>query len=174
MNLHRLDKTLDKYQSILGSNNITGDITPDPETQQAKAFLDQRRELYYKAYKKHMDNWFAAHPNSQYFEETYDEFVRDCEFDEWVWHLIQRLQDTPEQRYQQAKSSPLEHEGSWYMRNLEGYDNEGCNQFTGCVSTCRFYPMEGRIEDIEVIEDYRNYQHFDELYNAWLEDTQQK
>jgi hypothetical protein len=28
----------------------------------------------------------------------------------------------------------------------------GCNQFTGCVPECRFYPDTGRIED-EVIRD---------------------
>lgn len=105
MNLHRLDKTLDKYQSILGDNNsISNNNNINPELEQAKAFLAQRRELYLKAHKKRMDNWFAAHPDKQYFEESYKEFVRDCEFDEWYWYLIERLQDSPEQRYQQMKN----------------------------------------------------------------------
>jgi hypothetical protein len=172
MNLHRLDKTLDKYQSILGDNNSNNNI--NPELEQAKAFLAQRRELYLKAHKKRMDNWFAAHPDKQYFEESYEDFVRDCEFDEWYWYAIERLQDSPEQRYQREKMSPLDHDSSFLIRGLDRYDGQGCNQFIGCVESCRFYLDIGRIEDSEIIESYRRFQQFDEVYNIWLEASANK
>jgi hypothetical protein len=35
------------------------------------------------------------------------------------------------------------------VRHNNGYDGYGCNQFTGCIPECRYYPEEGRIEDEE-------------------------
>jgi hypothetical protein len=99
-----------------------------------------------------MDNWLAAHPDKQYFEESYEEFVKDCEFDEWYWYLIERLQYSPERRYQQAKNK------------IYGFGHDGIDggaDSKECLPGCRFYPLEGRIEDIEVLEDYRGFQQFD-------------
>ena len=158
MNLHRLDKTLDEYQSILGDNNSNNNI--NPELERAKAFLAQRHELYLKAHKKRMDNWLAAHPDKECVEESYEEFVRDSELDEWFWYLLQRLQDTPEQRYQQQK------------QQIYGFGHEGIDggaDYRECLPGCRFYPIEGRIEDLEVLEDYSKFQGYQEVYNAWLE-----
>lgn len=48
------------------------------------------------------------------------------------------------------------HESSWTWRGLDttGYDGKGCNQFTGCIPECRFYPEYGRIEDEQVIDEH--------------------
>jgi uncharacterized short protein YbdD (DUF466 family) len=29
------------------------------------------------------DKWFAEHPDKHFFDETYEEFVRDCKLEEW-------------------------------------------------------------------------------------------
>jgi len=135
-------------------------IVSDPKQEQINAFFAQRQELYNQARKRRNDNWFAAHPGKEYIEESYEDSIKNTEFDEWYWHLICRLQYTPEQRYQQEK------------QQIYGFGHEGIDggaDCRECLPGCRFYPPEGRIEDIEVIQDYRGYQHFDALYNLWLE-----
>jgi hypothetical protein len=56
---------------------------------------------------------------------------------------------TPEERYQLLKKNWMSHESSWFRRGLNRYDEQGCNQFTGCISECRYYPEYGMIEDEE-------------------------
>lgn len=55
----------------------------------------------------------------------------------------------PEERYQMMKEAWYLHESSWSMREANGYDGYGCNQFTGCIPECIYYPKEGRMEDKE-------------------------
>ncbi|MGD1834910.1 MAG: hypothetical protein ACPKQO_04235 [Nitrososphaeraceae archaeon] len=58
---------------------------------------------------------------------------------------------TPEANYQEIKSQWYLHPSSWYVRNKGegGYDGKGCNQFTGCITTCRFFKEYGRLEENE-------------------------
>lgn len=54
------------------------------------------------------------------------------------------------------------------MRNLERDDGRGCGgNGLGCVPECRFYPAEGRIEDLEIVEYYIKYQGYDEVRKVW-------
>jgi hypothetical protein len=39
--------------------------------------------------------------------------TKNIEFSEWVYYLFSHLGETPEQRFQKQKMSPLEHQGSW-------------------------------------------------------------
>jgi hypothetical protein len=39
----------------------------------------------------------------------------------------------------------------------DDHDGKGCNQFTGCIPECGYYPEYGRIEDSEVIEEHNKY-----------------
>lgn len=52
-----------------------------------------------------------------------------------------------EAKYQEYKQQWYFHQSSWYRRNNgEGvYDSKGCNQFTGCISECKFYRENGRL-----------------------------
>jgi hypothetical protein len=54
-----------------------------------------------------------------------------------------------EQEYQRQKRRWEFHDSSWYMRGLDakGYDDKGCNQFTGCIKECPYYPEYGRVDD---------------------------
>jgi hypothetical protein len=58
---------------------------------------------------------------------------------------------SPEAKYQDYKQQWYFHPSSWYRRkNGEGsYDGKGCNQFTGCISECKFYCEKGRLEENE-------------------------
>lgn len=57
-------------------------------------------------------------------EPTRQERIQDTEFDEWSYYFTQYLTKIPEQLYQENKQSPLDHESSWYIRGLDGYDNQ--------------------------------------------------
>jgi hypothetical protein len=39
--------------------------------------------------------------------------TKNIEFSEWIYYLFSHLGETPEQRFQKQKMSPLEHQGSW-------------------------------------------------------------
>jgi hypothetical protein len=39
--------------------------------------------------------------------------TKNIEFSEWDYYLFSHLGETPEQRFQKQKMSPLEHQGSW-------------------------------------------------------------
>ena len=67
---------------------------------------------------------------------------------------------TPEERYQARKGNCCWHESGWSHRRLDAYDGQGCNQFTGCIPECRFYPQYGRIEDEEVIKENRQAEEY--------------
>ena len=107
-----------------------------------------------------MDNWLAVHPDKECVEDSYEEFVSSCEVDEWFYYLLLRLQHTPELRYQQEN----QHIYGFKHSGIDG--GADCRE---CLPGCRFYPDTGRIEDLEVIQSYRKNQHYDEVYNAWLE-----
>jgi len=59
------------------------------------------------------------------------------------------LETTPEERYRLRKKNWMAHDSSWVRRGLNKYDNQGCNQFTGCVRECSYYDNCGTIEDEE-------------------------
>jgi hypothetical protein len=109
----------------------TGSIPP--------RFLAYRRARWEK-----LDEWG---------QKTCQDVDKTITQDELDFGLKRHLGIPPEQSYQNGKSW-LFHEGSWYMRGLNPYDGQGCNQFTGCVPDCRYYPETGRIEDEEVIEEH--------------------
>jgi hypothetical protein len=89
-------------------------------------------------------------------EKTYEDVYVYVTKEELDYFLKKRLQVPPEQRYQQKKEYSLCHSSNWYKRGLKAYDGWGCNQFTGCVVTCRYYSEKGRIEDEEVIKEYED------------------
>jgi hypothetical protein len=53
------------------------------------------------------------------------------------------------QRYQEYKEHWYFHKSSWYMRRLNAYDGQGCNQFTGCMPECKFYAVDGKLSENE-------------------------
>jgi hypothetical protein len=53
------------------------------------------------------------------------------------------------ERFQEYKEHWYLHKSSWYMRGLNAYDGQGCNGFTGCISECKFFAAEGKLEEYE-------------------------
>ena len=93
--------------------------------------------------------WYHEYDNSEY-----DNRITQDELD---FILNRNLRMSPEERYRREKAHWYWHESSWCWRGLDttGYDGQGCNQFTGCIPECRFYPEYGRIEDEQVIEEHK-------------------
>jgi hypothetical protein len=88
--------------------------------------------------------------------KTYEDVCDNITEEELDYYKRKNLEVPPEQRYKDKKEHWYFHQSSWYMRGANGYDGYGCNQFSGCISDCRYYPEEGRIEDEEVISWYEN------------------
>jgi|SRR5215217_2752305 len=40
--------------------------------------------------------------------------------------------------YDAIKAQPLTHPSSWFSRGRSQYDHQGCNEVSGCVSSCPF------------------------------------
>ena len=69
--------------------------------------------------------------------------------------IMKKLQVLPEVRYQRMKQNPSYHQSGWVTRGLDTYDGWGCNNITGCIASCRFYPDKGRIEDDGIVEQFK-------------------
>ena len=117
-------------------------------------YLDRGSEPPRFAYYRHVraEEWKALGPKPR--DHEYDSRITRDELD---FILKRNLRMPPEEKYQREKAHWYWHESSWTWRGLDttGYDGKGCNQFTGCIPECRFYPEYGRIEDEQVIEEHK-------------------
>ncbi|HZD35628.1 MAG TPA: hypothetical protein VE130_10520 [Nitrososphaeraceae archaeon] len=128
------------------------------ETIYARSLLEQLRTNYIIAYKQRKDKWFRQHSDQQFFSPSLEETRRDTELQEWLWYFISRISErTPEQRYQDEKRRI---HGWNHKSNSHGIDEP-------CVEGCRFWPDEGRIEDVEVLKDYEEYDRYEEVLEIW-------
>jgi hypothetical protein len=59
------------------------------------------------------------------------------------------------------------------VRNEIGLGHEG-EEWNVCLPSCRYYKPEGRLEDIEVLSFYKNYQYYDEVLDTWLKLDEQE
>jgi len=102
---------------------------------------------------------------------TYADLWDEVTNEEIDYYCKKALEIPPEERYQRAKKRPPYHEFAWTSRGIHnastgyefdynrryyvrkpGYNGEkACNENTGCVPNCRFYPPMGRISDDEII-----------------------
>jgi hypothetical protein len=149
-----ISKRKDHQQSLSTSNDST---LYQKEIEEGRALLQRLQTNHNVAYQKRMDKFFAEHPDKEYFEESYEEFVKNCEFDEWVWYFVQRINNTPAQRYQELKHSKTGWNHSSTVHSIEEECKEGC----------RFWPDTGEVSAIEILEDYKEYQDWSEIYATW-------
>ncbi|MPZ05862.1 MAG: hypothetical protein GEU26_05485 [Nitrososphaeraceae archaeon] len=120
------------------------------------AFLEDLRKKHDIAYNERKEKWLKEHATVKYFNPTHEEHIKDCTFNEWVWNFIQDISKTPEQRYQEARNP----------RHGFGHDNgglHGSKPFDKCVPECRFWNETGRIENLETLEDYKDYVGYYEM-----------
>ena len=78
--------------------------------------------------------------------------------DEWFWYFIERITSrNPQQRYQDEKNPDY---GWNHKSQVHTIDEE-------CKAGCRFWPETGKIEDVEVREEYREYQDYEKVRKIW-------
>ena len=119
-----------------------------PDTEE----YDRRMEAKFAKLREARTKKTDAFGNKTY-EDVWDE-ITDEELD---YYKEKWLRVSPEERYIKLKNDWYCHESSWYARKVNGYDNMGCNQFSGCVPECRYFQEQGRIEDKEVENWYKEY-----------------
>ena len=125
-----------------------------PDTEE----YDRRMEAKFAKLREERSKETDAFGNKTY-EDVWDE-ITDEELD---YYKGKWLRVSPEERYKKLKNDWYCHESSWHARKLNGYDKMGCNQFSGCVPECRYFPEQGRIDD-EVVENwYKEYK----VKNRW-------
>jgi hypothetical protein len=60
-----------------------------------------------------------------------------------------------------SNSSTLGQDGG-HLSNVHGVEDP-------CIEGCRFYPEEGEVSALEILEDYKDYQGYDEVRSKWEE-----
>jgi hypothetical protein len=76
------------------------------------------------------------------------EAMRDSEAEEQRLKALLRM-------YNKIREHPTSHPSSWSHRGIKtGYDGKGCNQYTGCVPECSFYPPMQGVGQKEEMEYY--------------------
>jgi len=130
------------------------------ERQEVRMHLRNLQEMHNNAYKQRKDKWFEKNPEQQYFSPTLEETRKDCRLEEWLWYFVSRIFDrTPQQRFQDERHPSY---GWNHKSNVHSIEEP-------CKEGCRFWNKEGRIEDIEVLEDYKDYNRYQEVFNVWSE-----
>ena len=138
----------------LGSNNVA-EIQKQKQDE-ATAAIEEIRAKHDLAYEQRKDKWLKEHPTATYFSPSHEEHIRDTTWDEWTFRYVQDISKTPEQRYNEARNP----------RHGFGHDNgglHGSGPFDACVPECRFWKETGRIEYLEALEEYKEYQGYAEL-----------
>jgi hypothetical protein len=135
-----LDRLADRLAKIESNNPIIIEHREETDSEKIRRFA-----RYRMARAKELD----GHGHKTY-ADVYDYIT----LEELQFFLKQRLRLSPSQRYQQRKQYCLCHSSSWCKRGMKAYDGWGCNQYTGCILSCRYYPDKGRIEDEEIIAEY--------------------
>ena len=146
-----LSKKLDSFSN--GNGNYDEEDSYGLTKHDDEYYLDIGSEPPRFAYYRHVraEEWEAL--GHKPWDREYDSRITQDELD---FVLKRNLRMPSEERYQRKKAHWYWHESSWTWRRLDatGYDGQGCNQFTGCIPECRFYPEYGRIEDEQVIEEH--------------------
>jgi hypothetical protein len=154
-------KDLHKIMSKQGLGATSADDSVPQQVDESEAFYDDLYAKYERAYKARRDEFFEEHPDAEILSSEFLCDTKNVEASEWIYHLSSHLRETPEQRFQMQKMSPLDHESSFLIRGLDRYDGQGCNQFSGCVPEYR--PDTGRIETLEVLNYYEDYVGYSEV-----------
>jgi hypothetical protein len=131
------------------NNNNNNEIIKDEEY-----YLDIGEEPPRFAYYSHMLNRIPK-TEEERMEKLLHYQTGLTTKDELNFHMKKKLRIPAEERYQHNKNNWFFHESSYCYRGLEKYDGQGCNAFTGCIPECRYYQKYGRIEDEEIIQDFR-------------------
>jgi hypothetical protein len=91
--------------------------------------------------------------------------LRDSTLDEWFWEFFQRIHVSPSPEVRYRLERDPDH-GFGHKPFPSGIHERYLNK---CVPECRFYEPTGRLTLFDILEDYRGYQKFDEVWQAYKE-----
>lgn len=137
----------------------------EQEIAEAKALINTLRANHYKAYHQRKAKWEQDHPSKKFYERSEEDNRRDGTIDEWFWDFFERahVSRSAEVRYQHERNP--EH-GFGHKPSPEGIHEWDLNK---CAPGCRFYAPTGRLTIFDILEDYRGYQNFDDVWLAYKE-----
>lgn len=140
-------------------------LQQEQEIAEAQAAINTLRENHHKAYHEREAKWEQDHPGKKFYERTEEDNRRDCTIDEWFWVFFERahVSRSAEVRYQREWNP--EH-GFGHKPFPEGIHEWDLNK---CAPGCRFYAPTGRLTVFDILEDYRGYQEFEQVLQAYKE-----
>lgn len=161
--LNNLSKRLDYFENDdNGNDNNNGDNTVQYWKGKKIIPLSEWKKIAdYSEYASHGLDRLRMDRALQYFPDQYNEYLFVFDVPEAYlekanqWYsdyrelhehiLISKYGlDTykkmiEEAYYHDMKKTWYFHDSSWYMRGANGYDDKGCNDYTGCVPECDYF-----------------------------------
>jgi hypothetical protein len=137
------------------------DLQQEQEIAEAQVIINTLKANHDRAYEERKANWEREHPGKEFYKRTEEDDRRDCTLDEWYWEFFQRIHvsKSSEVRYQLEQNPD---HGFGHKSKVHGFDNQ-------CMPDCRFYEPKGKLTIFDILEDYRGYQQFDEVWQAYKE-----
>jgi hypothetical protein len=151
------DKSIDKLDEKIGKiedaikNINTATASQDGGTEREREKTESEKIRKFANYRLARAKKTLGDGVTKTYEDVWDRVT----LEELDYYLQRALEVPEEERYQHRRRCPSGHESGWSARGLSAYDGKGCNQSTGCVPECRYYPETGRIEDEEIINEYK-------------------
>jgi|GEM_PF-2341798 len=135
------------------------------EIAEAQAIISTLRTNHHKAYHEREAKWEHDHPGKRFYERSEEDNRRDCTIDEWFWDFFERAHasESAEVRYQLERNPD---HGFGHVSYPKGIHEMDSNK---CAPGCRFYPPTGRLTVFDILEDYRGYEKFDDVWQAYKE-----
>jgi hypothetical protein len=135
------------------------------EIAEAQAAIGTLRTNHLKSYQERETKWKAEHPGKKFYERSEEDNRRDCTIEEWFWNFFERAHasESAEVRYQFERNPD---HGFGHVPYPIGIHEWDVNK---CAPGCRFYEPTGRLTAFDILEDYRGYQKFDDVWLAYKE-----
>jgi hypothetical protein len=137
------------------------DLQQEQDIAEAQANINTLKANHDRAYEERKANWEREHPGKEFYQRIEEDDRRDCVLDEWYWNFFQRVHtnNSPEVRYQLERNPA---HGFGHKSRHHGLDDE-------CIQDCRFYEPKGKLTIFDILGDYRGYQQFDDVWQAYKE-----
>jgi hypothetical protein len=131
------------------------------EIAEAQTAIRTLRTNHLKSFQEREAKWKAEHPGKEFYQRTEEDDRRDCTIDEWYWNFFQRVHasNSPEVRYDLERNPD---HGFGHESNIHGPDDK-------CIQDCMFYEPKGKLTIFDILGDYRGYQKFDDVWQAYKE-----
>jgi hypothetical protein len=135
------------------------------EITEAQSLIDTLSANRDKAINEREAKWEQDHPGKKFYERSEEDNRRDCTIDEWFWDFFERAHasGSAEVRYQRERNPDHGFGHLPYPKGIHEWD------FNKCAPGCRFYAPTGKLTVFDILEDYRGYQKFDLVWQAYKE-----